>query len=117
MSTVTLPRAQIPLTLDGKPISPEWYRWAHDLTMRAGGVSSPTMNEVEYLSASIRNKCHHERMLNDIEQVLAVQRPVIQQERMVNDMSQVLAVQRPAIQQQPAPDDLEFVLVGQVFGG
>lgn len=38
MTTVTIPRAAVPLTADGRAISREWYRWAHDLTIRAGGV-------------------------------------------------------------------------------
>lgn len=39
MSTLTLPRAQIPLTVGGDRMSPEFYRWAYDVTIRAGGVT------------------------------------------------------------------------------
>ena len=46
MSLVTLPRAQIPLTLNGNAISAEWYRWAHDITIRAGGVDGSSNSEL-----------------------------------------------------------------------
>lgn len=46
MSLVTLPRAQIPLTLNGNAISSEWYRWAHDVTIRAGGVTGSSTDEL-----------------------------------------------------------------------
>ena len=39
MSTLTLPRVQIPLTVAGDRVSNEWYRWAYDVTIRAGGVT------------------------------------------------------------------------------
>ena len=46
MSTVTLPRIQIPLTVGGDKVSAEWYRWAHDLTLRAGGVTGQSTAEI-----------------------------------------------------------------------
>lgn len=39
MSTaITLPRAQIPIA-GALAISPDWYRWARDMTQRIGGVT------------------------------------------------------------------------------
>lgn len=39
MTTVTIPRAGVPLTADGRVISREWYRYFHDMTLRVGGVN------------------------------------------------------------------------------
>ena len=39
MSLLTLPRKGIALSDADGTISAEWYRWAHDVTGRAGGVS------------------------------------------------------------------------------
>lgn len=38
MSLVTLPRAGMPL-VGNSAMSREWYRWAHDITQRVGGVT------------------------------------------------------------------------------
>ncbi len=46
MSLVTLPRAGMPLIGD-KPMSREWYRWAHDITERVGGVGGIGNDELE----------------------------------------------------------------------
>jgi uncharacterized coiled-coil protein SlyX len=46
MSTLTLPRAQIPLTVGGDRMSPEFYRWAYDVTIRAGGVTGEGTDEL-----------------------------------------------------------------------
>lgn len=46
MTTLTLPRAQLPLTMQGAAISPEWYRWARDITERAGGVTGMGSHEL-----------------------------------------------------------------------
>lgn len=47
MSLVSLPRIQVPLTADGRPISSEWYRFMHDVTQRIGGVNSVGADEVD----------------------------------------------------------------------
>lgn len=48
MTLLTLPRAGIPL-VSGDRVSPEWYRFFHDLTARAGGVTGAGTDD---LSAS-----------------------------------------------------------------
>ncbi len=47
MSTITLPRSDIPLTQDsaGTP-SRDWYRWARDVTARVGGVTGASTNDL-----------------------------------------------------------------------
>ncbi len=39
MTMVTLPRAGVPLTRGGELVSPDFYRWMHDVTERVGGVN------------------------------------------------------------------------------
>jgi hypothetical protein len=39
MTTLTLPRAGIPLTMGGDRVGAEWYRFFHDVAIRAGGVT------------------------------------------------------------------------------
>lgn len=39
MSTLTLPRVGIPLTISGDRVGNEWYRFFYDLAIRAGGVT------------------------------------------------------------------------------
>jgi hypothetical protein len=39
MSTLTLPRVGIPLTVSGERVGNEWYRFFYDLAIRAGGVT------------------------------------------------------------------------------
>ncbi len=39
MSTLTLPRVQIPLTVNGERVSNEWFRFFYDVAIRAGGVT------------------------------------------------------------------------------
>lgn len=46
MTIITLPRAGLPLTLQGATISQEWFRWARDITERAGGVSGMGSDEL-----------------------------------------------------------------------
>lgn len=48
MTTImTVPRATVPLLFqDGASINPEWYRWVRDISLRVGGVISPTIGEV-----------------------------------------------------------------------
>jgi hypothetical protein len=48
MSKLTLPRAGIPVIL-GDRVSPEWFRFFHDLNERVGGVSGASNDD---LSAS-----------------------------------------------------------------
>lgn len=48
MSKLTLPRNGIPFSL-GERVSPEWYRFFHDLNERVGGVSGSSTDD---LSAS-----------------------------------------------------------------
>ena len=45
MSKLTLPRAGIPLIL-GDRVSPEWFRFFHDLNERVGGVSGSSTNDL-----------------------------------------------------------------------
>lgn len=45
MSLVTLPRAGMPL-VNASPMSREWYRWAHDITQRVGGVTGQSNDEL-----------------------------------------------------------------------
>lgn len=46
MSTVTIPRADIPIAGSAPP-SRDWYRWAHDITQRVGGVTGASTTELE----------------------------------------------------------------------
>lgn len=47
MSTVTLPRADIPLDRDGTLFpSRDLYRWMRDITERGGGVNAPSNSEL-----------------------------------------------------------------------
>ena len=46
MTTLTLPRVQIPLTVNGERMGNEWYRWAYDVTIRAGGVTGEGTNDL-----------------------------------------------------------------------
>ncbi len=46
MSNVTIPRAQTPLTVGGPPMSPDWYRFLHDITVRVGGVVGVGTNDL-----------------------------------------------------------------------
>lgn len=46
MTIITLPRAGLPLTLQGATISQEWFRWARDITERAGGVTGMGSEEL-----------------------------------------------------------------------
>jgi hypothetical protein len=48
MTTVTLPRLDIPIT-GRSPINSEWYRWARDITARTGGVEA--LNSDDLLQA------------------------------------------------------------------
>ena len=41
MTNVTLPQVAVPLADASGRVTKDWYRWAHDLTQRAGGVSGP----------------------------------------------------------------------------
>lgn len=48
MTTITLPRRDLPIA-GGLQVSGDWYRWARDITERAGGVTGASTTE---LSAS-----------------------------------------------------------------
>lgn len=39
MTLLTIPPAGVPLTQKGDVIGRDWYRWAHDVTERCGGVT------------------------------------------------------------------------------
>jgi ABC-type transporter Mla subunit MlaD len=45
MSKLTLPRAGIPL-ISGDRVSPEWFRFFHDLNERVGGVSGSSNDDL-----------------------------------------------------------------------
>lgn len=45
MTTITLPRSDLPMA-GGFPPSRDWYRWAHDITQRAGGVTGTSTTEL-----------------------------------------------------------------------
>ena len=46
MSILTIPRNGIALLDVNGGMSAEWYRWAHDITGRAGGVSGSSTTEL-----------------------------------------------------------------------
>ena len=45
MSLVTLPRAGMPL-VRGDAVSPEWFRFFHDLAVRSGGTTGASSNDL-----------------------------------------------------------------------
>lgn len=47
MSNVTIPRSQTPITIGGPPMSPDWYRFMHDMTKRVGGAVSDGIEELQ----------------------------------------------------------------------
>lgn len=47
MTTLTLPRAGVPLTQSGDLVSRDWYRFLHDLAIRAGGVNGLSTIDVD----------------------------------------------------------------------
>jgi hypothetical protein len=46
MTVVTIPRATVPF-VGNAPMSPEWYRWARDITQRVGGPTGASSSDLE----------------------------------------------------------------------
>ena len=47
MTTLTLPRSNVPIDAAGNLPSQAMYRWMHDITERAGGVTGSGTNDLE----------------------------------------------------------------------
>ena len=46
MSNVTLPQAGVAATGMGGVMTRDWYRWAHDVTQRIGGVTGESISDL-----------------------------------------------------------------------
>lgn len=47
MTLLTIPPSRAPLTMGNGLIAPDWYRFLHDLSERAGGVNGLSTGDVD----------------------------------------------------------------------
>lgn len=119
MTTITLPRADIPM-VNGAVPSRDWYRWARDITTRVGGVSGTGSGDIE----DVANEALQRSWLvpqgqqgNAAAEEALARSWLVPQAVPVRDVLSLMEVRAfiHAPRNEPQPDEAQFVLAGRIF--
>ena len=70
MTLLTIPRAQVPVTEGGAVINREWYRWAHDVTERCGGVTGSSTDDLLAAQFDDAGIAEQQELVQNVEKAL-----------------------------------------------
>ena len=107
MTMITIPDATMPLVgVDGVSIDQEWYRWARDITDRAGGVSGVGTDDLDRFAFSNVGAEEFKALAYSVQDEQRHRPPILQQDA-IPDLSPDLESIRAQMfaLQQLAPDD------------
>ena len=83
MTMITIPDATMPLVgFDGVTIDQEWYRWARDITDRAGGVSGVGTDDLDRFAFSNVGAEEFKALAYSVQDEQRHRPPILQQDAM-----------------------------------
>ena len=110
MTTITIPDATMPLVgFDGVTIDQEWYRWARDITDRAGGVSGTGTDDLDRLAFSNVGAEEFKALAYAVQDEQRHRPPILQQDA-IQDLAPDERWQRP----QPVEQEVITQLVSDI---